>query len=94
VTAGGGPHQPNATNRFEIRPFGGLDAGAGLNCWAEFSVTSHSYSARNRRKIPKAVYLLLQQHHRTHGLAVVGWNKPPGNSYFQLLYSRSQSSAA
>jgi hypothetical protein len=39
---------------------------------------------RNRRKIPKVVYLLLQQHHRTRGLAVVGWNKPPGNSYFSF----------
>jgi hypothetical protein len=47
-------------------------------------VSSHSYSARNRRKIPKVVYLLLQQHHRTRGLAVVGWNKPPGNSYFSF----------
>lgn len=42
------------------------------------------YVATNARKITKAVYLLLQEYHRTMGLAVIGWSKPPGNSYFSF----------
>ena len=44
-----------------------------------------SIESNNRRKISKAVYLLLQRYHRTHGLRVEPWNKQPGNHYFSFF---------
>jgi len=41
--------------------------------------------AVNAPKISKAVFLLLQRCHRSHGLAVLGWRRPPGNGYFSFF---------
>lgn len=40
----------------------------------------------NRRKINKAVFLLLQKYHRAFGLAVLSWSRPTGHSY-HFFYS-------
>jgi hypothetical protein len=75
VTAGGGPYQPNATNRFEIRPFGGLDAGAGLaGAWQHRRLASYG-----------RVFEALEQEQETlerllvHAFILVA--SPPGRGY-------------
>lgn len=42
------------------------------------------WDAVNGTKINKAVFLLLEKYHRSHGLIVLGWSKPPGNNYYSF----------
>ena len=46
------------------------------------------FACINRRKINKAVFLLLQKYHRTHGLSVLFGAKQPGNDYI-FFYSKA-----
>jgi len=43
-----------------------------------------NWTIRNQRKITELVFFLLRRYHRTHGLSVVGWSRPPGNSRFSF----------
>lgn len=42
-------------------------------------------TSETRRKISKAVYLLLEKYHCKFGLSVVAWWKTPGNEYFSFF---------
>ena len=47
--------------------------------------TAKDWTGINRRKIPKAVYMLLRKYHSLFGLAVLPWSKTPGNHYFKFF---------
>ncbi len=38
----------------------------------------------NAKVVIKAVYVILKSFHRSHGISVIGWSKPPGNRYFSF----------
>ena len=55
-----------------------------------------NWASVNAGKVHEAVYALLRAHHTTHGLAVVGWTRSPGHTYysFYCLTVRSRNGQA
>lgn len=49
------------------------------------SMEIDSFHAVNAERFPKALYLLLRKWHPRIGLSLVGWWKPPDNSYFTFF---------